>query len=142
MARYTVETEIAAPRDVVYEIFADRENNGDFLPVTTKLVRSGLNQRQGVGAVHFLGIGKVGVSEEITDLDPGRRIAYRIVRGAPVRRHTGEITVADSPKGTKVTYTMDSDPSLPIPNVVAKQFLRGLITGMIAGARREAAKRV
>ncbi len=141
MASYTVETEIAAPRDVVYQIFADKEHWGDFLPISTRLVRPGVAERQGVGAVHFLGVGKVGIQEEITDLDPGKRIAYRIIKGAPVKRHTGEILFADSPKGTSVSYTMNSEPSVPAPNSAVSQFLRGLINAMVSGARKEALRR-
>ena len=68
MASHTVNTVIAAPRDVVFGVFADRERNGEFLPISTRLVTPGASERQGVGAVHFLGVGPVGIHEQSTDL--------------------------------------------------------------------------
>ncbi len=141
MASYTLDTVVDAPRSVLYEIFADRENNGDFLPVSTRLKTPGTTERQGVGAVHFLGLGPVGVSEQITNLVPGERIEYKIVAGAPVKSHTGTITFADAGKGTRIVYTMDSTPKVPMPAKVLQLGLRGLITAFVKGASKEAKKR-
>lgn len=141
MASYTLHTVIAAPRDVVYDVFADRESNGDFLPIQTRLKREGVSERQGVGAVHFLGFGRLGVSEELIELVPGERIAYKIVAGAPVKSHVGTITFADDGAGTRVSYTMDSRPLLPVPGPLLALGLRGAITAMVAGARGEAERR-
>lgn len=141
MASYTLDTVVDAPRAVLYDIFADRENNGDFLPVQTRLKTAGTTERQGVGAVHFLGFGHVGVSEQITALVPGERIEYKIVAGAPVKSHTGTITFADSGKGTRIIYTMDSTPKLPVPAKVLELALKGLISTFVKGARKQAAKR-
>lgn len=141
MPSYTLETVIPAPRDVVFDVFADRERNGEFLPISTRLVREGTTERQGVGAVHFLGVGPVGIQEELTELVPGERIAYKIVRGAPVRSHRGTITFADAPGGTRVRYTMDSRPLLPAPAPLVTLGLRGAIGAMVSGARKEAVRR-
>jgi uncharacterized protein YndB with AHSA1/START domain len=141
MASYTVDTVIRAPRDVVYDVFADRERNGEFLPVQTRLVREGESERQGVGAVHFLGVGPLGVREELTAVEPGRRIAYRVVGGAPVRSHIGTIEFDDVPGGTRVIYTMSSRPLVPVPGALVSLALRGAISAMVSGARREAERR-
>lgn len=143
MAAYTLDTVIEAPRDVVYEVFADRERNGDWrpVPIPFRLKVAGTTERQGVGAVHFGGIGRVGVSEQITDLVPGERIVYELIKGLPVKRHIGTITFADDRNGTRVRYTMDSTPKIPIPSSLVALVLRGAITIMVSGARREAAKR-
>ncbi len=141
MASYTSDTIVRAPRSVVYDIFADRENNGDFLPVTTRLKSPGSTERQGVGAVHFIGVGRVGVSEQITRLVPDERIEYKIVSGVPVKSHTGTITFTDSGAGTRVVYTMDSQPKLPVPRRILELVLRALITGFVKGATKEAESR-
>ncbi|MCX5044020.1 SRPBCC family protein [Aldersonia sp. NBC_00410] len=141
MPSYTAERIIDAPREVVYGIFADRENGGDFLPVQTRLVTPGDAERQGVGAVHFLGVGKLGVKEQITGLIPNERIEYRLIAGAPVKDHTGTIVFSDAGNGTRVVYTMDSTPSLPVPAAVLRLGLRGLITSMISGVDKEVRRR-
>jgi uncharacterized protein YndB with AHSA1/START domain len=140
MTSYTVDTVIDAPRDVVYGLFADRENNGKFLPISTRLKTEGTTARQGEGAVHFLGLGPVGVSEQITKLVPGERIEYKIVAGAPVKSHTGTIVFSDSGAGTRVVYTMDSTPKLPVPEAVLKAGLKQLIGTFVSGVKREVAR--
>ncbi|MGK8490531.1 SRPBCC family protein [Nocardia asiatica] len=136
MASTTVDAVIAAPREVVYRLFADRESISPYVPVQVKLVKPGLTEREGVGAQHLIGLGPVGVTEEITKLVPGERMEYKIVKGAPVKRHVGIVTFADADNGTLVSYTMDSDPSLPVPAKVLEFGLKNLIGQFIKGAQK------
>lgn len=141
MARYASETVFPAPREIVYDVFADREGYSRFMPVGSKLVRAGKDQRQGVGAVHKIGLGPIGASEEIVELVPGEKIVYKVVGGLPVRSHIGAIVLADHPEGTLVTYSMDSTPSLPVPDAVIVPVLRGLTTTLVKGAAKESKRR-
>lgn len=141
MAEYVEETVFEAPRDTVYELLADREGYNTFLPFTVKLVRPGTTERQGVGAIHRIGIGPVGVKEEILELVTGERIQYRVVAGLPVRSHVGTITLADHPHGTAVRYSMESTPLIPVPDAVMVWVLRKSMASLVTGARREAARR-
>ncbi|KAA8877414.1 SRPBCC family protein [Nocardia colli] len=136
MASTTVDAVIAAPRDVVYRLFADRESISPYLPINVKLTKPGLTEREGVGAQHLLGVGPVGVTEEITKLVPGERMEYKIVKGAPVKRHVGVVTFTDTDNGTLVSYTMESDPSLPVPAKVLEFGLKNLITQFIKAAQK------
>ncbi|MET9030728.1 SRPBCC family protein [Nocardia sp. NPDC004168] len=136
MASTTVDAVIAAPREVVYRLFADRESISPYVPVQVKLVKPGVTEREGVGAQHLIGLGPVGVTEEITKLVPGERMEYKIVKGAPVKRHVGIVTFADADNGTLVSYTMESDPSLPVPAKVLEFGLKNLIGQFIKGAQK------
>ncbi|MFG1797543.1 SRPBCC family protein [Nocardia altamirensis] len=136
MASTTVDAVIAAPREVVYRLFADRESINPYLPIQVKLTKPGLTEREGVGAQHLLGVGPVGVTEEITKLVPGERMEYKIVKGAPVKRHVGVVTFSDADNGTLVSYTMESDPSLPVPAKVLEFGLKNLITQFIKAAQK------
>ncbi|MEU7144776.1 SRPBCC family protein [Nocardia sp. NPDC046473] len=136
MASTTVDAVIAAPRDVVYRLFADRESISPYLPIQVKLTKPGLTEREGVGAQHLLGVGPVGVTEEITKLVPGERMEYKIVKGAPVKRHVGVVTFTDADNGTLVSYTMESEPSLPVPAKVLEFGLKNLITQFIKAAQK------
>ena len=136
MASTTVDTVIAAPRATVYRLFADRESISPYLAVNVTLVRPGETEREGVGAQHKIGAGPVGVVEEITALVPNERMEYKIVKGAPVKRHVGIVTFADADGGTRVTYTMESEPSLPVPAKVLEAGLKVLITQFINGAKK------
>lgn len=137
MASTTVDTVIAAPRATVYRLFADRESISPYLAVNVTLVKPGHTEREGVGAQHRIGLGPVGVVEEITALVPGERMEYKIVKGAPVKSHTGVITFADADdNGTRVSYTMTSDPALPVPAKALEAGLKGLINQFISAARK------
>ncbi|MFF3226509.1 SRPBCC family protein [Nocardia suismassiliense] len=136
MASTTVDAVIAAPRDVVYRLFADRESISPYLPIKVKLTKPGLTEREGVGAQHLLGVGPLGVTEEITKLVPGERMEYKIVKGAPVKRHVGVVTFTDADNGTLVSYTMESEPSLPVPAKVLEFGLKNLITQFIKAAQK------
>ncbi|MGW0181356.1 SRPBCC family protein [Nocardia sp. NPDC003345] len=136
MASTTVDTVIDAPRATVYRLFADRESISPFLAVNVTLVKPGHTEREGVGAQHKLGLGPVGIVEEITELVPGERMEYKVVKGAPVKSHTGVVTFADEGTGTRVVYTMTSEPSLPVPGKALELGLKGLINQFIAGARK------
>ncbi|MGW4535489.1 SRPBCC family protein [Nocardia sp. NPDC004340] len=141
MPSNTVETVIEAPLPLVYEVFTDRERSGDYLPLNTRLDRPGTTERQGVGAVHFLGFGRFGVREQITELVPGERMVYRVLSGLPVRSHVGTVEFRVDPAGTRVRYTMESVPALPIPGALVRALLRRSTATMIAGARKAAAAR-
>lgn len=141
MPANTVEAVIEAPRALVFEVFADRERSGEYLPMHTRLDTPGAHERQGVGAVHFLGFGRVGVREQITELVDGERMVYRVVSGLPVREHIGTIEFHDDPKGTLVRYTMASVPKLPVPDGAVRAILQVMTTRMIDGARRTAESR-
>ncbi|MFD3705283.1 SRPBCC family protein [Nocardia sp. NPDC058658] len=136
MPRSTVETVFDAPRDIVYRLFTERESVSPYLPIQVKLVKAG-DPATGVGAQHLLGFGKVGVTEEITALVPGERMEYKIVKGAPVKRHVGTIDFTDTTEGgTRVVYTMDSQPSLPVPAPVLEFGLRQLTNQLLGGVRK------
>ncbi|WP_278265200.1 SRPBCC family protein [Nocardia sp. AG03] len=136
MPRSTVETVFDAPRDIVYRLFTERESVSPYLPVNVKLVKPG-DPATGVGAQYTLGLGKVAVTEETTALVPGERMEYKIVKGAPVKRHVGTVTFADtSTGGTRVVYTMDSEPSLPVPAPVLEFGLRQLTNQLLGGVRK------
>ncbi|OAT69004.1 hypothetical protein AWB85_23545 [Mycobacteroides immunogenum] len=141
MAQYIEETVFEAPRSAVYELLANREGYNDFLPFTVKLVRPGDTERQGVGAIHQIGVGPVGVKEQIVELVDGERIQYRVVAGLPVRSHVGTITLADHPQGTTVRYSMESTPLIPVPDAVMVWILRKSMSSLVTGAQREAARR-
>lgn len=140
MASTTVDTVVPAPREVVYKLFTERESLNDQLPVQITLRTPGAPEASGVGARYRVGLGNFGVTEETTVLVPNERMEYKIVAGAPVKRHVGIITFADAPGGTLVSYRMESEPSLPVPDKATELFLRALIAPFLKAAKKATAK--
>ncbi|MRH91857.1 SRPBCC family protein [Nocardia sp. SYP-A9097] len=136
MASTTVDTVLFAPREVVYQLFSDRDALNSYLPVQISLKKPGVGSPSGVGAQYLIGLAGVGITEETTELVPGERMVYRVIKGAPVKQHVGTITFTDAPGGTRVVYTMESEPSLPIPAKALELGLKGLINTFLSGARK------
>ncbi|MEV0246997.1 SRPBCC family protein [Nocardia sp. NPDC050712] len=138
MVTSTVQTVIAAPREVVYKFFTERDGIGPYLPVVNfTLKKPGTGAASGIGAQYLIGVGKLGITEETTQLVPNERMEYKIVAGAPVKRHVGTITFADADNNsTVVNYTMESEPSLPVPGKVLELGLRTLINQFLGGAKK------
>ncbi|MEV6140453.1 SRPBCC family protein [Nocardia sp. NPDC051990] len=136
MVSSTVDAMIAAPRDVVYKFFTERDRINPYIPVDFTLKTPGSPTPSGVGAQYFIGKAGVGIVEETTRLVPGELMEYKIIKGAPVKRHVGTITFTDAGNGTLLSYTMESEPSLPIPAKVVKLGLENLINQFLKGAQK------
>ncbi|GAB2535920.1 SRPBCC family protein [Nocardia sp. NPDC059240] len=139
MASTTVDTVLPAPRETVYKLFTERDSINPYVPIKVSLKKPGIGAPNGVGAQYHLGIGGIGPTEETTELVPNERMVYRVIAGAPVKRHVGTVSFSDAPGGTRVVYTMESEPSLPIPDAVLEPGLRAL-TNQLIGAVRKALK--
>ncbi|MGN2640104.1 SRPBCC family protein [Nocardia takedensis] len=136
MASSTIDALIPAPREAVYNFFVDRSGINPYVPVDFILKRPGTPEPTGVGAQYLIGKGGVGLLEETTVLVPNERMEYKIVKGAPVKRHVGIITLTDAPNGTLVSYTMESEPKLPVPAKATELLLKQLINQFIRGAEK------
>ncbi|WP_067542596.1 SRPBCC family protein [Nocardia crassostreae] len=137
-ATSTVETVIAAPREQVFKLFSERDSINATLPIQVSLKKPGAGIPSGVGAQYVLGLAGVGVTEETVELVPGERMVYKVIGGAPVKNHVGTIVFSDAPGGTRVVYTMVSEPSLSVPGKVLEVGLKGLINVLIGGVRKAA----
>ena len=136
MTVVVVNSLINAPRAAVYAAFTDREGTGKHLPIQVKLKTEGTTERQGVGAVHTLGMGPLVVSERITELVPNEKIVYELVSGAPVKSHVGTIEFSDADGGTNVSYRIDSVPLVPAPDAAVSVAPKQIINTLVAGVRK------
>ncbi|MCX4091588.1 SRPBCC family protein [Nocardia sp. alder85J] len=139
MASTTIDTVVPAPRDVVYQLFAVRDSLNAHLPITFTLREPGSGEPNGVGAVYAVGRAGVTIIEETTQLVPGERMEYKVVRGGVVKNHLGTITFADAPDGTLVSYTMRADLKIPAPDRLTVALLRSMINPFLVAARKAVA---
>ncbi|GAC58114.1 hypothetical protein GOHSU_30_00380 [Gordonia hirsuta DSM 44140 = NBRC 16056] len=138
MRKVTTRRLIDAPVETVFDLLADRENYSTYLPLTARLVRPGVDSRQGVGAIHRLGLGPVGVREKIVEVRPEQSIRYELVTGRlPVREHSGEISFVPHGASTQVDYSMATDLKLPVPGLLVDGALRVFTFAMLWFANRK-----
>lgn len=137
MGKWHTSVVVPGPRDAVFELFTDRENYRRLVPpVGATLVQAGGTSRQGAGAIHRLGVGPVGIREQITAFDPGHSFSYRAVSRLPVRHYIGVVEFHDDPAGTRVDYTLDVEAAVPLPGPVMRLMVRGLAGGLARGASK------
>ena len=111
------------------------EKNGDATP-------------HGVGAVQVLRsaqryLGRYTTSvEQILEVDDGRRLAYTVIRGIPVRNYRGEVILVPAEGGTHIRWTADWDNT--VLGRMAWRGLRGffptMMARLVATAERDAAQ--
>jgi hypothetical protein len=53
------------------------------------------------------------IEEEVTAFEPPKRMSYRLVAGAPLRDHSGEVRFEPEGSGTRVTWTVRCRPLIP-----------------------------
>jgi uncharacterized protein YndB with AHSA1/START domain len=109
--------EVRAPAAVIWAALADSRGWPAWSPNdSAELLREGDPPPDGVGAVRVFHTGRITVTEEITAFEPERRVAYKLLKGIPVRDYVGEVTLtpsADDPDVTVLVWRSSWRPKLP-----------------------------
>jgi uncharacterized protein YndB with AHSA1/START domain len=123
----------AAPRERVFAWFADHETFGRLWPGRTRRIHESADASEpnGLGSVREVRAGGMAFEETITAFDPPSHIEYRITRGGPIKNHRGELRFTAVDGGTKLDYTIEFDPRVPltgglIASVLCTSFQRGI----------------
>jgi uncharacterized protein YndB with AHSA1/START domain len=64
------------------------------------------------GSIRRLRSGRVRVVEQILEVDEGRRLAYTVLRGLPVRHYRAEVTVTPKADGAHIRWAGEWDATL------------------------------
>ena len=95
----------------------------------TWLERQGDEEPNGIGAIRVLRRGRIVSREQVTAVDPGRRLEYRLLDGLPVRDYAAVVTIDPSPTGgTDIRWRSTFRPLRPTPAWFMRWFLRKVIT--------------
>ena len=121
----------------VFARYTDHERWVDWAGVKEVVLRQqGHPAPNGLGAIRVIRQAGMAIEEEITAFDPPKRMAYRLVAGAPVRDHFGEVRFDPEGSGTRVTWTVRFRPLIPGTGwLLRKALQRGLRTVLAALAK-------
>jgi uncharacterized protein YndB with AHSA1/START domain len=146
MASFTLEREVAAPPEIVFDLLVDHRGYSKLTPLRKSVLeREGDPAPNGVGAIRVLSAVGPPLREEVLAYEAPSRFSYRLISGLPVRDHVGTVTLAPHGDGTKLTYAVRTMPTPPVGGfaVVAgvKLGIKQLLNGIVAEAeRRQAAE--
>jgi uncharacterized protein YndB with AHSA1/START domain len=142
MATLDVSRTVAAPPEVVWEVVADLRGMGDYTRVRkVELEREGEPPPNGVGAIRVVHLIGPPIREEITAFEPPRRFAYRMLSGAPVRDHVGTIELSPAGEGTRMSYVVETTPTVPLVGFAVVAVVRKTVEDIAAGIAAEAQRR-
>ena len=119
---------IAASPTRVWEVLSDHEGMVHWTNLH-KVVRRrpGAPDPNGVGAVRTL-YGSSVMEERITVFEPGKRLEYDVIKGAPGHQTHGTITLTPtSDGGTLVWWRVHTRPYVPGTGWLIKAFLGGVL---------------
>lgn len=146
MPQQTVKFEqfFAAPREKVFAWFADHEKFGRIWPGRTRRVQDSADggNPNGLGSVREMHSGGSVFQETITKFEPNSVIEYRVTQGSPIKNHLGRLVFSDTEGGTRLDYTIEFDPRIPltgglIASVLCAAWHRGVhkaVEGLAQGA--------
>jgi uncharacterized protein YndB with AHSA1/START domain len=143
MASFTIEREIAAPRETVFELLVDHRGYAEITPVRKAVLeREGDPAPNGVGAIRKLSAVGPPLREEILTYEPPIRFSYKLLSGLPVRDHVGTVELTAAGDGTEITYAVRTMPTVPVLGAVVvaavKLGVKQLVDGVAAEAERRA----
>jgi uncharacterized protein YndB with AHSA1/START domain len=107
------EVTIDAPAARVWEVVRDHERMTEWTGMKAELLRPGLHERNGVGAVRKLGVLGAGAEEEVVEFVPNQRYVYRLLSGAPIRNHRGTVMLIPEGGATRVRWAVRFEGAVP-----------------------------
>jgi uncharacterized protein YndB with AHSA1/START domain len=144
VASFTLSREVNAPPEVVFDVLTDHRRYAEMTPLRKSVLeREGDPAPNGVGSIRKLSAVGPPLREETIVYERPSRFSYTLLSGLPVRNHVGTVSLEPNGAGTKVTYAVRTQPTLPLLGsavvVVVKQGVTQLLNGVSAEAERRTA---
>ncbi len=141
MASFTLQKDVAAPVELVFDVLTDHRGYDKITPLRSSTLEREGDPPDGVGAVRVLKLAGPPIREEVTEFERPSRFAYKMLSGAPVRNHTGTVDLAPTGTGTNLVWRVDSTPSIPIPDAVWGGIMRQVVGQLFRGVVKESERR-
>ncbi len=128
---------VGAPTERIWALLTDHEHMPHWMPVREVVRRrAGQPEPDGVGAIRTVRGGGLVLDEEIVVFEPASRLVYRLLGGAPVRDHEGEVTLEAAGPETRVRWRVRFRPRVPGTGRLLGWFLRRALADGLAGLRQ------
>src|SRR6185436_4442655 len=98
-----------APPERVFALLTDHVGFGRALGEDIRLERQGVPPPNGLGAVRAIHARGLTIREEVIGWEVPRAMDYRVVSGAPLQNHRGEIRIVPDGTGARLDYRIRFD---------------------------------
>jgi uncharacterized protein YndB with AHSA1/START domain len=143
MASFTLVREVDAPPEAVFDALTDHRRYAEMTRLRgSRLERDGVPAPNGVGAVRVLSTVGPPIREEVLVYERPSRFSYKVLSGLPVRDHVGTVSLEPSAAGTRVTYAVRAQPTLPIGGGIVMRFIEQGVKQLLDGVSAEAERHV
>jgi hypothetical protein len=131
-----------APAAAVYRLLADGPSWPEWAGIDRlELEAPGSPPPEGVGAIRVLHRGRTTGRDEILELVPDRRLAYRTLSGVPVRDYVGEVDLTvESDGSTTIHWHSKFFPKVPGTGWLVERGIRRFLQGCARGLAEHAAE--
>jgi uncharacterized protein YndB with AHSA1/START domain len=135
--RIALERHVTAPAPRIFAVVADHERMPEWFPAREVVRRRpGSPHADGVGAVRVVRAAGLAVEERIMAFQPGERLAWILVAGAPLRWARGEVRLLPEGAATRVRWSIEFEASLPGSAWLARRVLRRALDRALEGVAR------
>ena len=144
MSRQRIEHRATTTADpsTVYALLRNGATWPTWAPIDSfELEKPGADEREGIGAVRLLRGGRVTGHDEIVELVPDRRFAYRHTSNLPVRDYLGEVDLEPTSAGTAIRWVSTFQPKIPGTGRLLRRALDGFVARLADGLAEHAAAR-
>lgn len=142
MARQRIEHHATTTADpaTVYALLRDGSTWPAWGPIDSfELEQEGTGEREGVGAVRVLRGGRVVGRDEIVELVPDRRFAYKHTSNLPIRDYRGEVDLEPRDGGSAIRWVSTFEPKYPGTGWLLRRGLDGFVAKLANGLAEHAA---
>jgi uncharacterized membrane protein len=137
MDRIALERHVMAPAPRVFAVLSDHEGMPGWFPAREVVRRRpGAPHPDGVGAVRVVRAAGLAVEEAVTAYEPGERLAWVLVAGAPLRAARSEVRLRAEGAGTRVLWSVDFEAWLPGSGRLARRILARALSRALDGLAR------
>lgn len=142
MASFSFVRDIAAAPETVFAVLTDHRGYADITPTRkAALEREGEPAPNGVGAIRVLTVAGLPLREEVTVYEAPTRFAYTVLSGLPVRDHVGTVDLTAVGSGTRMTYVVQTTPTVPLAGAALVAGLRLGVKFLVDGIVKESERR-
>jgi uncharacterized protein YndB with AHSA1/START domain len=123
---------IAAPAERVWQVLSDQNSMSKWIGFdSVSRTRDGTPDADGYGSERSMR-GKLGsFVEQVTGVEPRRRIRYRVIEGGPITFHNGEVVLRPAGEGCEVGWSIRCRSKIPFAGGLLRHVMQRMLDKML-----------